>query len=145
MGIISKANNRKNCIVVEGNEQFYYVPRISMDDFLNISNNVIVTSACLGGVLGKCQDDNIKNKYLDYFIKNKDRCFLEIQQHLVDSQFSHNKYLYELSKKHDLNLIVGTDTHALNEVHLKGRTILQKSKNIHYANEDSWDLTLKTY
>jgi len=39
--LISKANNRANCIVVEGEEQYYYVPRITMCDFLNISNNII--------------------------------------------------------------------------------------------------------
>ncbi|MDQ9758514.1 hypothetical protein RFZ45_06165, partial [Acinetobacter baumannii] len=27
----------------------YYKPRITFDEFLNISDNVILTSACLGG------------------------------------------------------------------------------------------------
>lgn len=136
--LISKAYCRED-------GHFYYVPRITMDEFLNISNNIAVTSACLGGVLHKCKDESVKQKYLDYFIKNKDRCFLEIQHHLVDSQISYNKYLYELHKTYGLALIVGTDTHALNKEHLEGRSILQKSKGIYFDDEEGWDLSFKSY
>jgi DNA polymerase-3 subunit alpha len=142
--LISKANNRSNCIILGNEEQYYYVPRITMDDFLNISSNIIISSACLGGVLGKGNND-IKEKYLNYFVKNKDRCFLEIQHHLVESQINHNKYMYELHKEYNIPLIVATDTHALNKDHLKGRLILQKSKGIFFENEEGWDLSLKTY
>jgi DNA polymerase-3 subunit alpha len=143
--LISKANNRSNCLVVGEGEQYYYVPRITMDDFLNISDNIIITSACLGGVLHKCTDETIKQRYLDYFIKHKDRCFLEIQHHLVKDQIDYNKYLYKLHNEYDIPLIIATDTHALNKEHLKGRSILQKSKGIFFDNEDGWDLSLKTY
>ena len=40
---------------------------------------------------------------------------------------------------------MSTDTHALNEIHIKGRNILQKSKKIKFDNETGWDLTFKTY
>ena len=33
----------------------------------------------------------------------------------------------------------------MNEEHLKGRKTLQKAKNVRFENEDSWDLTFKTY
>ncbi|WP_297419197.1 DNA polymerase III subunit alpha [Clostridium sp.] len=143
--LISKANNRKSCTVVGDEEHFYYVPRISMEDFLNISDNVIVSSACLGSVLGKCKDEKVRKQYLDYFIKHKNRCFLELQHHLVKDQMVYNKSLYELHKKYDVPLIIGTDTHALNDIHLKGRSILQKSKKIYFENEEGWDLSLKSY
>ena len=42
-------------------------------------------------------------------------------------------------------MIAGTDTHALNEAHERGRSILQQSKNIHFEGEDQWDLKFKTY
>ena len=48
-------------------------------------------------------------------------------------------------KETGIPLIAGTDTHALNEEHLHGRSILQKAKNIHFDNEDGWDLSFKTY
>lgn len=135
--LISNANNRTD-------GHFYYVPRITIDEFLNLSNNIIISSACLGGILASNVED-LKIKYLDYFIKNKNRCFLELQHHLVKDQIDYNSYLYELHKKYELNLIVGTDTHALNKEHLKGRSILQKSKSIYFDNEKGWDLSLKTY
>lgn len=136
--LISKAYCRED-------GHFYYVPRITMDEFLNMSSNIAVTSACLGGVLAKSTDEILKQRYLDYFIEHKDRCFLEIQHHQVNSQMAYNKQLYELHKKYNIRLIVGTDTHALNKEHLEGRSILQKSKGIYFDNEEGWDLSLKTY
>lgn len=135
--LISSSYNRKD-------NHFYYVPRISFEELIKTSENIIVTTACLGGIFGKGNDE-IKKRFLDFIIKNKNRCFLEIQHHLDEKQIKLNKELYELSKKYSLNLIIGTDTHALDETHAKGRKILQKAKNIHFSDEDKWDITLKTY
>ncbi|MCC0669152.1 PHP domain-containing protein [Clostridioides sp. ZZV14-6153] len=135
--LISSSYNRKD-------NHFYYVPRISFEELIKTSENIIVTTACLGGIFGKGNDE-IKKRFLDFIIKNKNRCFLEIQHHLDEKQIKLNKELYKLSKEYSLNLIIGTDTHALDETHAKGRTILQKAKNIHFSDEDKWDITLKTY
>lgn len=135
--LVSRSFNRKD-------NHFYYTPRISLDELENTSNNIIVTSACLGGIFGKASSD-IQERYLNFFIKNKDRCYLELQHHLDDRQIELNKKLYKLSKDYDLKLTIGTDTHALNEVHAKGRSILQKSKNIFFSDESSWDIIFKTY
>ena len=62
-----------------------------------------------------------------------------------DGQKEYNAYLYELSKQIGVPLIAGTDTHALDEEHLEGRSILQKAKNVFFADEESWDLTFKSY
>lgn len=123
---------------------FYYVPRIAMSELESTSDNIIVTSACLGGVFGK-GTQKAQDRYLNFFIKNKDRCYLEIQHHNVDKQIELNKKLYDLALGYDLNLIVGTDTHALNDRHSRGRSILQKSKKINFIDEEGWDLTFKTY
>ena len=135
--LISNAGNRED-------GHFYYVPRITIDEFLNISGNIIISSACLGNILAS-NDEELKKQYLDYFIKHKDRCFLEIQHHLDNSQVKYNQYLYDLHKKHSIPLITGTDTHILNNKHIKGREILQKAKGIHFDNEDNWDLVFKNY
>ncbi|NJK16031.1 DNA polymerase III subunit alpha, partial [Clostridioides difficile] len=135
--LISSSYNRKD-------NHFYYVPRISFEELIKTSENIIVTTACLGGIFGKGNDE-IKKRFLDFIIKNKNRCFLEIQHHLDEKQIKLNKELYELSNKYSLSLIIGTDTHALDETHAKGRKILQKAKNIHFSDEDKWDITLKTY
>lgn len=122
----------------------YYVPRITFDELFDTSDNILVTSACIGGVLYS-GTDSAKKKFLDFLTKNKHRCYLEIQHHCDSKQGEYNKYLYELSNKYDIPLVAMTDTHALNEEHLKGRAILQKAKNIHFSSEDGWDLTFKTY
>lgn len=135
--LISSSFNRKD-------NHFYYAPRILIDDLFNTSDNIIISSACLGGVFNKGNSE-IKERFLNFFIENKHRCFLEIQHHNVEDQISYNKYLYELSKEYNLQLVANTDTHCLNKIHEKGRSILQKAKNIYFDNEEGWDLTFKTY
>jgi DNA polymerase-3 subunit alpha len=124
---------------------FYYDPRISIDELLSTSNNIIVTSACLASPLWKGKDKNIYNKYLQFFITNKHRCFLEIQYHNCNEQKEYNKQLYELHRKYDIPLIAGTDTHSINQNFAEARKILMQAKNIAFTNEDTFDLTFKSY
>lgn len=136
--LVSKSFNRED-------GSYYYNPRITVEDLLNTSDNIIMSSACLGGFFGNKSSQELKSKILNFMSENKHRCFLEIQQHLAEDQIKLNKTLYEISKELGIRLITGTDTHCLNDEHVKGRSILQKSKNIHFDNEDGWDLTFKTY
>lgn len=123
---------------------FYYMPRISLEELENTSDNIMITSACLASPLVK-GSINAKKRFLAFLIKNKDRCYLEIQHHKEKRQCEYNNYLYRLHKKYGIPLITGTDTHALNQEHMEARAILQKAKNIHFADEDAWDLSFKTY
>ncbi len=122
----------------------YYRPRITIDELLNTSNNIVVITACVGGILADKQC-GMYDKFLRFLIDNKHRCFLEIQHHNVQKQKDYNLHLFQLHKKYNIPLIAGTDTHCLNESHVRGRDILQKSKNIKFGEEDGWDLTFKTY
>lgn len=135
--LVSKSFNRHD-------NHFYYVPRISFEELFSTSKNIMITSACIGGVLNKA-DDETKKLFLEFMISNKDRCWLEIGHHKDDKQKTYNKYLAELSNLHGIPLIAGTDTHVLNEVHEEGRKILQKSKNIYFDGEDNWDLKFHDY
>lgn len=135
--LVSKSFNRKD-------GHFYHNPRITIDELLNTSNDIIVCTACIGGILYK-GTNSIKEKFIKFLIQNKNRCYLEIQHHNTDSQKRYNKYLYHLSKKYNIPLVACTDTHALNEKHVKGRTIRQIAKKTFFENEDGWDLTFKTY
>ena len=123
---------------------FYYMPRILYDDLEKTSDNIIISTACLGGILHKGNDD-IRNRFICFLQRNRHRCFLEIQHHIDDGQKEYNKYLKVLSGEIGVPLIAGTDTHALNTEHLEGRNILQKSKGVFFADEESWDLTFKSY
>ena len=133
----SKSFNRED-------NSFYYVPRITIEDVKNTSDNVIVSTACLGGVLNKAPQE-IQNDFLDFLVKNKYRCYLELQPHLDKLQVEYNKKLWEISKKTGIPLLMCTDTHALNSEHVDGRRVLQKSKNIHFDGEDNFHLEFLTY
>ena len=133
--LVSKAYNRDD-------NHFYYVPRISFDELIQTSDNIIIGTACIGG--GLRPGSTIKEKYLQFLIENKHRCFLEVQHHLVEPQIVYNKEMAQLNEQYGIPLIIGTDTHALNETHARGRSMLQKAKNINFDNEDGWDITWKT-
>ena len=120
-------------------DHFYYKPRITFDEFLNISENVIKISACLASPLNKIRDGREKRlcQHYDYY---------EIQPHVnSEAQKEYNKYLVQLSKQFNKPLIAGTDTHSLNNYKAECRSILQKAKKIQFSNEDEFDLTYKSY
>ena len=133
----SKAFNRDD-------NSFYYVPRITIEDVKNTSDNIIVSTACLGGVLNKAPDD-VRWDFYHWLCEHKNRCFLEIQPHLDPAQKSYNNTLWALSKQSGLRLLMCTDTHALNSTHVDGRRILQKAKNIHFDGEDKFHLEMMSY
>lgn len=127
-----------------GDNSFYYVPRITIEDVKNTSDNIIVSSACLGGVLNKAPEP-IRRDFFEWMCQHKDRCFLEIQPHLDPDQKRYNKALWDLSKRSGLRLLMCTDTHALNKEHIEGRKILQKAKDIHFDGEDNFYLQMLSY
>lgn len=121
-------------------DHFYYVNRISFDEFLNTSDNIISTSACLASPLNK-----LPNSHPRYYELARKYDFLEIQPHVCDEQAEFNKRLYRLSQELGTRLIVGTDTHNSSKYKSECRDILLKAKNKTYADEDGFDLTYKTY
>lgn len=127
---------------------FYFNPRISFEELINTSNNIIITTACLASPLWqltKKEDVENRDRILKFLKENKHRCFLEIQYHDCDNQKEYNRLLYNWSKEYQIPLIAGTDTHSSSEYKAECRKILQKSKNNFYGEEDEFDLTWKSY
>lgn len=123
---------------------FYYNPRITYHELKNTSNNIAISSACLGGILNS-NDEELELDFIDFMTKNKHRCFLEIQHHLVKDQITYNEKLYKIAQSTGIRLITGTDTHSLDENYARGRVALQRANGIRFDNEDGWDLTFKSY
>lgn len=121
-------------------DHFYYTNRISFDEFLALSDNIISTSACLASPLNKLPTDHPRYREL---AKKYD--FLEVQPHEHPDQREFNKRLLELSKELGKPLIAGTDTHSSSPYKAECRAILLKSKKKSYGDEDAFDLTYKTY
>lgn len=121
-------------------DHFYYTNRITFDEFLNISDNIISTSACLASPLNKLPPEH--PRYMELAQKYD---FLEIQPHNHPEQIEFNKRLFELSQVLNKPLIVGTDTHSSSKYKSECRAVLLSAKHKSYGDEDAFDLTYKTY
>lgn len=121
-------------------DHFYYKPRITFEEFLGISDNVIKISACLASPLNKM---SVRHPMYEKLLKHYD--YLEVQAHNLGEQISYNCHLAEMSKKYGIPLIAGTDTHSIDAYKAECRSIMQLAKHIEFADEDSFDLTYKTY
>ena len=145
---VKEINKMSSRGFVKQDGHFYYDSRFTMDEIINTSENIIITTSCLGGILAKgrrIQADSAVERFLEFAIANKHRVFLEIQYHNYHEQIEYNYYLYELAKEHGFNLIAGTDTHALNKKYDKARKILMQAKGVQFQDEDKFDLTFKSY
>lgn len=123
-------------------DHFYYTNRISFDEFLGISDNIIKTSACLASPLNKLGGRDLHPRY-DELLRHYD--FLEIQPHNHPDQIAYNRWLYELSRQTGIPLIAGTDTHSSSPYKAECRSVLMGAKGKSYGDEDAFDLTFKTY
>lgn len=145
-------------------DHFYYKPRISFEEFFNISDNIFKISACLASPLNKYPSDvNEVQRLIDKAELEKGDItivdakatyekllqsydYYEIQPHIKSlEQIQYNQMLYEASKKYGIPLIAGTDTHSIDQYKAECRNILQKAKHIEFSNEDEFDLTYKSY
>lgn len=121
-------------------DHFYYVNRVTFDEFFALSDNVIKISACLASPLNKYDKENPLYEKLaqayDYY---------EIQYHNCAEQKEYNIYLNELAHKYGKKLIAATDTHSIDKYKSECRQMLLIYKNKSYGYEDDLDLTYKTY
>lgn len=120
---------------------FYFVPRITMNELENTSDNILCTSACLASPLR----GDFNDRFLRFLIKNKKRCYLEIQHHNTEAQKEYNKTLLDLHNKYGIRLIAGTDTHNLDAEHAEARELLQHAKGVFFDGEKGFDLNFKTF
>ena len=133
----SIANNRED-------GHYYYTPRIELSDIINTSDNIIILTACCAGILCRGTSGAVE-RFLSFIIKNKHRCWLEIQPHNFDLQKEYNLKLYSISQEYGIPLVATSDVHAVSKEHLMGRSIMQKSKNIIFHDEDECDLVWHDY
>lgn len=120
-------------------EHTYYRPRLSFEEFCNLSDNIITTSACLGSPLANLDEND---EWYEKLINRYD--YLEIQPHSVDRQINYNKKLFELAQKYDKPLISGTDVHEINSYKQECRAIWLIGKG--YDDDvREFDLTFKSY
>lgn len=120
-------------------QHFYYTNRISFDEFLNVSDNIIKTSACLASPLNKLPRTH--PRYMD-LARHYD--YLEVQPHDNQEQKEYNLWLLQLANELQKPLIAGTDTHSSSAYKAECRSVLLEAKSKRY-DDDGFDLTFKTY
>lgn len=121
---------------------YYYRPRVDIELLLSLNpNDVFITSACVA--FYKYEDiENIINTLHNHF---KDNFYLEVQYHNTDMQKEINKRILNISKKYNINLIMGCDSHYIYEDDYKERDNLLIAKNVHYDDEEGWFMDYPSY
>ena len=130
--VIAKSNKGWRKIVraleMGHREGFYYKPRIDMELLTDMAPDVVVTTACLGGVpcqllLGKKWDEAVKwtNDMTDIF---GDDFYLEIQPNEIDEQVKLNPMLVDLADETGTALVVTCDVHYVKPEHWETHDVM---------------------
>ncbi len=102
---------------------FYYKPRVFLENLFNHSEGLIVNSACLAGLCsGHATYDQINNVYWDpeHKVENLigrfrevfgEDYYLELMDSSQPQQIAYNKFLLDLSNKTNTKLIITADAH----------------------------------
>lgn len=115
-------------------ERYYYDGRITFEDLINYKNDLIITSACIGGVLGRCFLNNdlekAENRLKLLYDNFGEDFYLEFQNHnSLDEkkqaeQEAYNKWLLKMSKKYGVKCIIQQDAHYYLPEHWKAHSVL---------------------
>jgi len=111
---------------------FYYKPRTALDFIVENKSGIIVTTACLAGIINnemlQFEDEkaartmglNVAKKYKDIF---GDDFYIEIMMIDIDKQRLVNKLLLEIAKELDIKFIVTNDVHYIDKDGAKAQEI----------------------
>lgn len=141
----NESRKRLNLILSRANiEGYYYKPRIFLDDLLQLKpNDVFITTACVAGILR--DEDALRNIFIPLMNHFGENLFLEVQNHINETQIEFNKICIALSKQYGLNLIAANDSHYIYPEQSKDRLEFLKGKGIDYGDEDSFVLDYPDY
>lgn len=116
---------------------FYGQPRLDIPLILSLPpDDVIITTACVA--YWKYEDiEEITKQFYSHFGKN---FFLEVQYHNTEKQSSLNKRILELKSKYDIQIIMGCDSHYIDESKNIEREDYLASKGMFYEDEQGWFL-----
>ncbi len=110
-------------------EGFYYKPRIDFEILKEYSEDIIVTTACLGGVIPQAIMNQSVEKAEEILLEYKtlfgEDLYLELMRHqtnepetdrrVFDDQVYVNRTLLQLGKKHGIKCIATNDVHFINQ------------------------------
>lgn len=140
--ILAKNENGRqwiNEVLAQANETGLFNGRPRLDwSLIELlpSNDVFITSACVG--FNRYGEEY--SEEMIYKLKNKfgENFMLEVQYHHTEKQKDYNKFLLQMHKKYNIELIMGCDSHIIDESQAIDRDDLLLSKGVSYSDEDSW-------
>lgn len=136
---------------------FYSKPLITLSEIIDMDKDkngdrgVIITSACLSGVIAQDVMNDRLSKAEDHALLMKeefaDDWYLEIQAHELKEQRLVNEYLIKLHEKTKIPLCIGTDSHYLSKDFSRSHEIfllLQGEQKVSDIGKKIWSVTYET-
>lgn len=115
-------------------ERYYYDPRITLKDLIEHKEGLIITSACIGGVIGRpWMDSNIDEATrITRLLQTEfgEDFYLELQNHNSEDlkerekQHNYNKFLIKLSKEYGVKCVIQNDSHYYLQEHWEAHQVL---------------------
>lgn len=125
---------------------FYYKPRIDWKILKEHSEGLIISSACLGGILnfrdskGNFDWQAIDNKVAKCKNAFDDDFYIEIHTNQMQEQIEFNQFLYEMCMKYDIKPIACCDAHYVHKaeawVHRLWNNIDENDETAYYQTDD---------
>lgn len=127
-------------------ENFYYKPRIDWSILKDHLNGLIITSACLGGILGLKNEDGsfkvaeIQSKARQFRDMFGDDFYIEVHTNEMKEQIEFNNILYNICKMYDIKPIGACDAHYCKKedawIHRQWNGIDDNDENGYYQTDD---------
>lgn len=109
-------------------EGFYYKPRIDMEVLRKYKEGLIVTTACIGGIVAGPLREGNNEKAREVAIEFKelfgDDFYLEIQEHRMDGDEVFRNEIPKLAKELNIKLVATNDIHYIKKEHAIAHNIL---------------------
>lgn len=132
-----------NEVLSQANEDgFYYQPRLDEELFdLLPAGDVWITTACVAGwkYLGE-EEERLKALWKKLYDKHGDNFMFEVQYHPSERQKELNRYILNLRKEIPAPIIMGCDSHYIEEngAELRSDFLLSKEERKAYDDEEEW-------
>lgn len=141
IAMTEKARKEINRIMSLANQEgFYYKPRIDLKCLLSLTpTDTIVTTACVAGRMFK--GDNWEENFLiPVYNHFKNNFYLEVQDHVEQTQARYNEMLLEISREYGISIIHANDSHYIKPEDAKYRDLFLRAKGIYYEEESNFVL-----
>lgn len=132
-----------NEVLSQANEDgFYYQPRLD-EELLDLlpAGDVWITTACVAGwkYLGE-EEERLKSLWKKLYDKHGDNFMFEVQYHPSERQKELNRYILNLRKEIPAPIIMGCDSHYIEEngAELRSDFLVSKEDRKAYDDEEEW-------